>query len=243
MVTPENNLPRLFAALQDELLAGLKANKVIDHPGAKGAATEADWLKVLQQHLPQRYSADRAIVIDSRGDVSDYLDIVIYDRQYSPVIFARNREQYIPAESVLATFEVKQTLNATNVKYAGEKVASVRKLHRTSADVHTLEGVRPGRKPCYITGGILTTTADWQPAFGDAYLKTLSELPEEQRLDIGCSLADGAFRATFNKGVVTQQSTANTSLVSFFMWLLMDLQPKANAPAIDWNEYIKVLQP
>jgi len=243
MVTPENNLRRLFAALQDELLAGLKANKVIDHPGAKGAATEADWLKVLQQHLPQRYSADRAIVIDAHGDVSDYLDIVIYDRQYSPVIFARNREQYIPAESVLATFEVKQTLNAANVKYAGDKIASVRRLHRTSADVHTLEGVKPGRKPCYVTGGILTTTADWQPAFGDAYLKALGELDANQRIDLGCSLAHGAFRASYDKGLATEQSTDASSLVSFFMWLLMDLQPKANAPAIDWNEYIKALEP
>src|ERR1043166_2908901 len=54
---------------------------------------------------------DNDIQVVAHGTVRHYLDIVIYDRQYSPVIFARNREQYIPAESVLAAFEVKQNLS------------------------------------------------------------------------------------------------------------------------------------
>ena len=242
MPTQIDNLRRLFAALQEELLAGLKANKVIDHPGAKGAATEEDWLRILQQHLPQRYSADRAMVIDADGEVSDYLDIVIYDRLYSPVIFARNREQYIPAESVLATFEVKQTLNAGNVRYAGEKIASVRKLRRTNADVHTLRGVEPGRPLSRIFGGLLTTCSEWRPPFGEPYAEVLRGLATDRQLDLGCSLADGAFRVSYEPSFTSVESKAEVSLVSWFVWLLTDLQTKANVPVIDWIEYARAIE-
>ncbi len=236
------NLRRLFMALQEELLAGLKANKVIDHPGAKGAATEGDWLRILRQHLPQRYSADRAMVIDADGEVSDYLDIVIYDRLYSPVIFARHREQYIPAESVLAAFEVKQSLNASNVQYAGKKIASVRKLRRTNAHVHTLRGVEPGRPLFRIVGGLLTTYSEWRPPLGEPCAEVLRGLASDEQLDLGCSLADGAFRVGYEPSFSFTASRAEVSLVSWFIWLLTDLQAKANVPAIDWTEYGRAIE-
>ena len=243
MATRVNNLHLLLGALQEELLAGLKANRVIGHPGAKGAATEADWLRILQQHLPQRYSADRAIVIDAHGSVSHYLDIVIYDRQYSPVIFARNREQYIPAESVLAAFEVKQNLSRQNIIYAGRKIASVRRLRRTNGPVQTLHGPQPGRELSRITGGILATECDWSPPFGRAYRSALRSLAFNEQLDLGCALHDGAFRATYGEHAHHEESEPSTSLVTFFIWLLIDLQAKANVPSIDWLKYAAALNP
>lgn len=39
---------------------------------------------------------------------------------------------YVPAESVDAVFEVKQSMDADQVNYASDKVASVRTLHRTN---------------------------------------------------------------------------------------------------------------
>lgn len=240
MVDTTGHLKKLFVALQEELLAGLKANKVIDHPGAKGAATEADWLRILQQHLPERYRVDRAMVIDADGAVSDYIDIVIYDRLYCPVIFARNREQYIPAESVYAVFEVKQTINAEHVRYAGDKAASVRKLRRTNAPVPTLEGVKPGRPLSPILAGLLATTSEWTPALGDAFAQSLQELPENHELDLGCVVGAAAFRYDPKEKSV-RIGEEDTSLVRFLVWLLEDLQSRANVPAIEWSEYSKAL--
>jgi hypothetical protein len=240
MVDNPHNLKRLFGALQEELLAGLKANKVIDHPGAKGAATEADWLRILQQHLPERYRADRALIIDVEGNVSDYIDIVIYDRVYCPVIFARNREQYIPAESVYAVFEVKQSLNLEHVRYAGDKIASVRRLKRTNAAVHTLDGPKPGRPLSPILGGLLATTSDWNPPFGEPFEGALGELNADRELNIGCIVDSGSFKVDGESKKVAV-SDPTTSLVRFFVWTLEELQKKANVPAIEWPEYGKVL--
>jgi hypothetical protein len=48
----------------------------------------------------------------------------------------RNQSQTIvPAEGVYAAFEAKQTINANLVGYAQSKVASVRRLHRTSLPI------------------------------------------------------------------------------------------------------------
>lgn len=64
-----------------------------------------------------------------------HLLIVVFDRQYSPFIFTLEDETIIPAESVYAVFEAKQTVDAGMVTYAQKKIASVRRLHRTSLPI------------------------------------------------------------------------------------------------------------
>ena len=87
---------------------------------------------MLRKYLPQRDQAAKAHVVDSRGVFSEQIDVVVFDRQYSPFIFNFQNQTIVPAESVYAAFEAKQTINADQVAYAQRKVASVRRLHRTS---------------------------------------------------------------------------------------------------------------
>ena len=95
----------------------------------------------MNDHLPHRYQADRAFVIDSHGECSEQIDVVIYDRQYSPFLYNQANQRYIPAESVYAVLEVKQDLSREHRLYAGGKAASVRRLHRTSAPIPYAEGI------------------------------------------------------------------------------------------------------
>lgn len=98
---------------------------------SKGDATEQHWIEFLRTYLPDRYKVDKAIVIDSTGNVSEQMDVVIYDAIYTPFIFKQDGFMYIPAESVYAVFEVKQDVEG-HIEYAAKKVESVRKLKRTS---------------------------------------------------------------------------------------------------------------
>lgn len=83
-------LTDILDGLQVRLEGELRANRTaVTHPGARGEASEDDWLRVLNDHLPRRYRADRAFVIDSRGECSDQIDVVIYDRQYSPFLYCK----------------------------------------------------------------------------------------------------------------------------------------------------------
>src|SRR5260370_10573088 len=79
------------------------------------------------------------------------------------------------------------------VAYAQEKVASVRRLHRTSLPIPYAEGTYPAKPLIPILGGVLTFESDWSPAFGDPINKALEEGDAEGRLDIGCVAAHGHF--------------------------------------------------
>lgn len=87
----------------------------------------------------------KAFVVDSEGHFSEQIDIVVYDRQYSPFIFTFNDQLFIPAESVYAVFEAKQELSADIIRYAQNKATSVRRLKRTSLPIPHAGGRRVGR--------------------------------------------------------------------------------------------------
>src|SRR3546814_997659 len=95
--------------------------KSLGHPVSKGDASETVWLELLQTYLPKRYQAATAHVVDSNGVFSEQIDVVVFDRQYSPFIFSFKGQTIIPAESVYAVFEAKQSINADQVAYAQKK--------------------------------------------------------------------------------------------------------------------------
>ena len=147
----EWSLSVLLGGLHDEIQQKLAtARKALVHPGTKGDASESVWLEMLQLYLPQRYRATKGHVVDSNGKFSDQIDVLIFDRQYSPFIFQFQGQTIIPAESVYAAFEAKQTINAEQVDYAHKKIASVRLLHRTSLPIPTAMGLLPAKSLHHI---------------------------------------------------------------------------------------------
>jgi hypothetical protein len=235
------NLRTLFLGLQNNLVAELETSRgSINHPGAKGNATETNWIAMLEKYLPKRYQVSTAFVIDSKGGMSEQQDIVIYDRQYSPFLFNHSGALYIPAESVYAVLEVKQNLTAGHVKYAGEKIKSVRDLHRTNGAItHASGKIDKPRDLFSILGGLLTLESDWSPAFGDAFATSLKSLPGEGRINIGCSLKNGSYSISYNTaGEPTAEiKDGDIVLLSFFLRLLAELQALGTVPAIDIAAY------
>ena len=246
MSTPApDRLAEILDGLQARLEGGLRGNRsAVTHPGARGEASEEDWLRVLNDHLPRRYQADRAFVIDSRGSCSDQIDVVIYDRQYSPFLYNQTNQRYIPAESVYAVLEVKQDLSRENVLYAGEKAASVRRLHRTSAPVPHVGGVAKPRPLLRIVAGLLTYQSSWTPPFGDAFRSAVAELGTDGQMDVGCALIHGAFEVRYLAAGPAEITIIDDrrSLVQFLMRLLKQLQVLATAPAIDYEAYLARFQ-
>ena len=102
---------------------------------------------LLNSHLPERYRASSAFIVDSDGRRSRQIDIAIYDRFYSPLIFPYESGYLVPAESVYAIVEVKQVLTRQYVRDVGRKIGSVRRLHRTSVPVPYAGGSIPPRSP------------------------------------------------------------------------------------------------
>jgi hypothetical protein len=190
----EWSLSVLLAGLHDDIQRKLETvRQSFGHPGTKGDASEKVWLELLETYLPKRYQAATAHVVDSKGVFSDQIDVVVFDRQYSPFIFHYQGQTIIPAESVYAVFEAKQAINAAQVEYAQKKAASVRRLHRTSLPIPHAGGTYPPKPLIPILGGILTFESDWSPPFGQSFSNALAADTGEGRLDLGCIAGHGYF--------------------------------------------------
>lgn len=238
------SLHRTYAGLQARLSAGLVSSRsILEHPVAKGNGAEANWLKMLQEHLPHRYQAEAAFVIDAEGYMSEQIDIVLYDRQYTPELYNVDGQKIIPAEGVYAVFEVKQVLDRHNVAYACKKVASVRRLKRTSAPIVHAGGEHEPRHITPILGGILATESGWKLPFGDSFSACLANAAPEARLDLGCVATAGAFEVIYDESThQISTSEPDFALASFFMRLLHRLQRIGTVPAIRYTDYLKAFE-
>ena len=255
------DLRELFNGLQTQMLASLNVDRVfIEHPGSKGDATEQRWIDFLRTYLPDRYKVDKAIVIDSTGNVSEQMDIVIYDAIYTPFIFNQDGFMYIPAESVYAVFEVKQDVKGY-IDYAAQKLESVRRLKRTSVEMVN-SGRRTSARPLTkIIGGILTTTSSYSGT--ETVSNQLKELKGYQTLDLGCLCDTGSFHVDYKetrpdgidqtKNEFIEQvyesrevneiifSDKKVSLFTFFLQLVSYLKSIGTVPAIDINAYLNAI--
>ncbi len=236
----EWSLEKVLETLHNDIERRLAAvRQSFGHPTTMGDASERVWLQLLQTYLPQRYAVEKAFVVDSRGAFSDQIDIVVFDRQYSPFIFNYEGQKVVPAESVYAVFEAKQALNATQVGYAQGKVASVRSLYRTSLPIPHAGGTYPPKTPGHILGGLLTFASDWNPPLGESLTKALDSGLGDRRLDLGCVAANGTFSCDETDcSVATPQRKPATA---FLLELIARLQGVATVPMIDVRAYAKWL--
>lgn len=233
----EWSLSQLLSSLHEDIQQRLAiVRKSFNHPGTKGDASENVWISMLETYLPKRYQAAKAHVVDSLGNFSQQIDVVIFDRQYSPFIFTYEDQTIIPAESVYAVFEAKQTADAGLVAYAQEKVASVRRLHRTSLPIPYAKGVYPAKPLIPILGGLLTFESEWSPALGPSFEKALVADLGDGRLDIGCVASHGHFfldQANTSYSFVNENKPAT----AFLFKLISQLQFSGTVPMIDVEAY------
>jgi hypothetical protein len=231
----------VLSGLHEEIEQRLSiARRSFAHPGVKGDASEGVWLELLNHYLPSRYASTKAHVVDSQGNFSDQIDIVIFDRQYSPLILKFDEQLIIPAESVYAVFESKQTINADNVRYAQQKISSVRRLHRTSLPIPHAGGTYSAKAPQHIIGGFLGFESDWTPPLGKPLLDVLTEGLELGRIDLGCIAANGVFQTTADKNDFDITCHGKPA-ITFLFELIGFLQEMATVPMIDIRAYTRWL--
>lgn len=257
MSTHKFDLKNAFLNLQAAMRASYDGiRSVTDHPTTKGNELEADWAGLISDYLPSRYQVGPIFAIDHESNMSDQIDLAIYDRHFSPQWFGtRHGISFVPVESVYAVFEVKPDFSDANLNYARNKIKSVRVLKRTSAPIPYAGGrykrVDPDDRP--IIGGLLTTKSGWSI---DTYMGNLTRLlpPVEDidHLDIGVAMDQFAFdflpihdddpddqnlvRVT---GHVLSFSQPEQHLVHFAVRLFRQLQAVGSVVAMDMAEYEK----
>ena len=247
-----NPLRSIASNVQKKLLADLGEASAIKHSTTKGDNAESVWIELLRKYLPVRFRVDSAIIIDSTGETSEQIDCVIYDAHFTPRIIPTEVSLFIPAEAVHAVFEVKQKIIPAHLHYAANKVQSVRKLHRTSAD-YTGDGRTRGAKPKFdILGGLLARSITWKDGFASKHFDSaLYAAQQIEHLDFIFAADSG-----YADMVKTQERSKNrdtnqegvpmpikgpTGISYGLLRLLEELTRQGTVPAVDWSEYYKNL--
>lgn len=223
------NVKKLFYALDEEMR--LKLSSKIDeiyHPTAKGNEIELNWVGLLRTYLPERYTVDSGFVVDHKGNISEQIDIIIYDRHFTPFIFRGENVAYIPAEGVYAIFEVKPHFDKKNYDYAIKKLRSVKALIRTSAKFsHIMGKTKKELSDFDIFGGILTKGNKGKKCYND--FKVSSELSIILSLDCGIKMI---------KGDTIEAHDEKTILAFFLLKLIEKLRGMGTVPALEVDKYL-----
>jgi hypothetical protein len=244
-----------FRRKQTVMLASHSAIRdVSQHPTTLGDQSEADWIGVLRGFLPERYVVGPVFAVDADGGISEQIDVAVYDRQYSPLWFgAQNGCDFVPVEAVYAVFEVKPTINTTYIESARRKVASVRRLRRTSAPIKHAGGSFAASDPAakHLIGGLLAGNAGWTTR--ESTISKLREhLPpvgQEDSLDIGIAVGSITFDYTpepvelgsREEEISLEFSAEDDQLIHFGIRLFRQLQQLGTVLAVDMGAYEEAL--
>ena len=164
-----------------------------EHGATIGHYREKIWAEMFKRIVPKKFVVEQSVfLIDSRGKVSNEVDLAIFDELYTPYIFRYYDLKFIPLEAVAVVVECKSTsLNKENLESWAESISEL----KTSSDqrsfarlatkiaygpVDTQQATRPLRVLCRLNErkkGLLTGA---EKMF-DVVIRALEE---EERLEI-----------------------------------------------------------
>lgn len=82
----------------------------LDHGPTIGGFREDVWREMFKQIIPQKFATEQSVfIIDSEGNVSNEVDLAIFDETYTPYIFHYGRLKFIPVEAVAVVVECKSS--------------------------------------------------------------------------------------------------------------------------------------
>ncbi len=152
-------------------------------------------------------------------------------------MFTFEDKHFVPAESVYAVFEAKQELTTQNLSYAAKKIASVRKLHRTSVPTPTNTGLVAPKPLHPILGGFLSLESGYSPKLGDTLCDTLlANNGGQGQIDLGCIAKSGVFSYDANSRAYLLKNT-DAAVPDFLFALTTRLQAMATVPMLDVRAY------
>lgn len=103
-----NDIFKNYCDMEKALVKQL--NFQAEHPTTIGGYREEVWKSLFEQIIPKKFSIERSVfIIDSNGNVSNEVDLAIFDEQYTPYIFRYGTLKFIPIEAVAVVIECKSS--------------------------------------------------------------------------------------------------------------------------------------
>ena len=96
-----------YLKMERELVTQLNYD-VTNHQLTAGTYREEIWADFFRRIVPKKFNIARSVfIIDSKENISNEVDIAIYDEQYTPYIFNYGLIKFIPIEAVAAVVQCK----------------------------------------------------------------------------------------------------------------------------------------
>lgn len=125
-----------LTSIRDKMMLDFSQSAAIKHSGDKGTAREGLLRAFLADsgYLPERFGVSQGSshVVSTTGDVSEQIDLLIYDRLNCPRLLTMSNIQYFPVESVYGIIQVKSGLDSEQSTLdALQNIASFKRLRKS----------------------------------------------------------------------------------------------------------------
>lgn len=213
------------------------ATKVLRHAGTAGSAREQILKDFLSAHLPELITVVSGQIFDANENYSKQQDIVLVLKSMPRLPFASGSD-LIFQEGVVATIEIKTTLNSSTLKVVGENIASVRKLGPgffVTAQMSVTHSWPSNR--------ILTAVVTYGGNTLESLASMLTGMENDARLDLLLDLSKGLLIQ--NHGLLlTKNSDAEYMLVNdpaegfkIFLTFLTEITGTLSSRGVLWRNY------
>lgn len=163
------NIKENYASLEEGIVNQLY---FAGHHGSTiGHYREKIWSEMYKNILPKKFVIEQSVfLIDSQGNVSNEVDLAIFDETYTPYIFRYYDLKFIPIEAVAVVVECKST--SMNAEQMGAWVQNISGLKTSSSQQSFVRTIRE----------ITSNTAPTQPATRP--LRILCCLNDEYKMEM-----------------------------------------------------------
>jgi len=154
----KNNYKKLEHSIVSQLLL-----ETPNHQLTTGTYRETIWMSLFKQIIPHKFSIKQGVfIMDSNGNTSAEVDLVIFDEQYTPYIFNYGEICFIPIEAIAVVVQCKSfTLDDKNLtawvktidqlKTSNNSIARLATSIAINESVPTQKSTRPIKILCYLS--------------------------------------------------------------------------------------------
>ena len=133
------------SVLIKNFIAETDALKDLDHKSLKGQLRELFTSKILRKFLTSQFDIGNGVIINQKGEQSEEMDIIIYDKRILPPFIQEQKMGVYPAECVMAIIQVRSWIYKETIRKYSD---SAKKLYDeiynpASSLVHYLPILRP----------------------------------------------------------------------------------------------------
>lgn len=207
-------LQEIMSGVADRMRQDLAAARTaLTHSGLKGDANEEGVRNVIRQYFPRSLDVATGTILDSSGQQSRQLDVILSDAARTPVFFEAGGARVIPAECAVGVIEVKAILTVEELGRSYRNMKSVKELEKKA--FFKAKGVIHEEHTLYGKGWNHWPTLFFVFAYESATLETLKaeldklqeEDPPERRIDMICSLERGVILNKLEDGKISALPT------------------------------------